>query len=383
MIYLNNAATSWPKPEVVYQTHDAHLRHLSGSINRGAGGASLDVDRAVLETRELVADFFNIQEPEQIIFAPNATEALNLALQGLLAAGDHVIISSLEHNAVARPLYALHARGVEYTIVNCDPSGRLNPLDVERAIVPRTRLICLTQASNVTGTILPVNEVGEIARKRHLQYLIDTAQTAGEIPVDVEAAGITLLAFTGHKGLLGPPGTGGLYIRYPETIRPLIFGGTGSRSELLTQPEILPDKYESGTINAPAIAALGAGIRFIQEIGLDNIRHHTMGLTARLLEGLRRLPEVILYGPLEAGERVPVVSLNIRGLYPGEASAWLAEHYNLVTRSGLHCAPLAHRTIGTLQTGTLRLSPGFFTTPGEIDATLAAITELVGVMLDE
>ncbi|WP_338835269.1 aminotransferase class V-fold PLP-dependent enzyme [Neomoorella thermoacetica] len=383
MIYLNNAATSWPKPETVYQAHDAYLRHLSGSVNRGAGGASLDAGRAVLETRELLADFFNIREPEQVIFTANATEALNLALQGLLEPGDHVVISSLEHNAVARPLHTLQDKGVEYTIVSCDARGRLNPLDVERAIGPRTRLICLTHASNVTGTILPVNEVGEIAQRHHLQYLVDTAQTAGEIPVDVEAAGITLLAFTGHKGLLGPPGTGGLYIRYPDTVRPLIYGGTGSRSELLTQPEVLPDKYESGTVNAPAIAALGAGVRFIRETGLDNIRRHTMELTARLLEGLRRLPGVTLYGPQDSGERVPVVSLNIRGLSPGEASAWLADHYDIVTRPGLHCAPLAHQTIGTLKTGTLRLSPGFFNTAAEIDAALAAIKELMEVMQGE
>ena len=383
MIYLNNAATSWHKPEVVYQTNDAYLRNLSGSINRGTGGATLDAGRAVLETRELVADFFNIREPEQVIFTANATEALNLALQGLLVAGDHVVISSLEHNAVTRPLQALQDRGVGYTVVNCGPGGRLNPRELEEAIGPRTRLICLTHASNVTGIILPVNEVGEIARRHHLQYLVDTAQTAGEIPVDVEAAGVTLLAFTGHKGLLGPPGTGGLYIRYPETVRPLIFGGTGSRSELLTQPEILPDKYESGTINAPAIAALGAGIRFIQETGLDNIRRHTLELTARLLEGLRRLPGITLYGPPDTSERVPVVSINISGLSPGEASAWLADHYDIVTRPGLHCAPLAHRTIGTLQTGTLRLSPGYFNTKAEIEATLAAIEELVGVMQGE
>jgi len=380
MIYLNNAATSWPKPESVYQTHDAYLRHLSGSVNRGSGGASLDAGRGVLEIRELVADFFNIREPEQIIFTANATEALNLALQGLLAAGDHVVISSLEHNAVARPLQALQDRGVGYTVVICDPCGRLNPREVKEAIGPRTRLICLTHASNVMGTILPINEVGAIARRHHLQYLVDTAQTAGEIPVDVEAAGVTLLAFTGHKGLLGPPGTGGLYIRYPETVRPLVYGGTGSLSELITQPEILPDKYESGTSNAPAIAALGVGIRFIRETGLANIRRHTQELAARLLEGLRRLPEVTLYGPLDTGERVPVVSLNIRGLSPGEAGAWLADHYDIVTRSGLHCAPLAHRTIGTLQTGTLRLSPGYFNTAAEIETTLAAIAELVGVM---
>ncbi|QGP93835.1 Cysteine desulfurase SufS [Neomoorella glycerini] len=382
MIYLNNAATSWPKPEAVYQTADAWLRQLSGSVNRGANKAALDAGLAVMETRELLAAFFGIREPEQIIFTPNATTALNLALQGLLAPGDHVVISSMEHNAVTRPLYALQNRGVDFTIVNCAADGTINPLAVEEAITPRTRLICLTHASNVTGTIMPVDEVGEIARRHHLQYLVDTAQTAGEIPVDVETAGITLLAFTGHKGLMGPPGTGGLYIRYPDTIRPLIYGGTGSGSESLAQPEILPDKFESGTINAPAIAALGAGVSFIQETGLAEIRRHTMELTALLLEGLRQVPEVTVYGPGEPARQVPVVSVNIRGMSAGEAGAWLADHYEIVTRSGLHCAPLAHQTIGTLATGTLRLSPGYFNTAAEIEATLAAVQELVGVLRD-
>ncbi|WP_406676280.1 aminotransferase class V-fold PLP-dependent enzyme [Neomoorella carbonis] len=381
MIYLNNAATSWPKPEAVYQTADTRLRQLSGSVNRGADKGSLNAGLAVLETRELLASFFNIREPENLIFTANATEALNLALQGLLEPGDHVVISSMEHNAVVRPLYALKNRGVDFTIVNCAADGTLDPRAVEKAIEPRTRLICLTHASNVTGTIMPIFEVGEIARRHHLQYLVDTAQTAGEIPIDVETAGITLLAFTGHKGLMGPPGTGGLYIRYPDAIRPLIYGGTGSSSELFNQPEIMPDKYESGTINAPAIAALGSGVKFIQETGLDEIRRHTLVLTAMLLEGLRQMPEVTVYGPA-AEKRVPVVSINIRGIAAGEASAWLADHYEIVTRSGLHCAPLAHQTIGTLATGTLRLSPGYFNTPAEIEATLAAVRELVEVLRD-
>ncbi|WP_258359161.1 aminotransferase class V-fold PLP-dependent enzyme [Moorella sulfitireducens] len=381
MIYLNNAATSWPKPEGVYQKADTSLRQLVGSVNRGINRGSLDAAMAVLETRELLASFFNIREPENVVFTCNATAALNLALQGLLEAGDHVIISSMEHNAVVRPLYALKKMGVDFTIIPCAADGTLDPRAVEKAVEPRTRLICLTHASNVTGTIMPIFEVGEIARRHHLQYLVDTAQTAGEIPIDVEAAGITLLAFTGHKGLLGPPGTGGLYIRYPDTVNPLIYGGTGSNSELPGQPEIMPDKYESGTINAPAIAALGAGVKFIQETGLEEIRRHTLMLTGMLLEGLRQMPEVTVYGPA-AERRVAVVSINIRGIGAGEAGAWLAEHYEIVTRSGLHCAPLAHRTIGTLATGTLRLSPGYFNTPAEIEATLAAIRELIEVVRD-
>jgi selenocysteine lyase/cysteine desulfurase len=266
---------------------------------------------------------------------------------------------------------------VRFTIVAASPDGTLNPLSIEQAIESRTRLICLNHASNVCGTITPVNEVGEIARRYKLQYLVDTSQTAGEIPVDVETAAITLLAFTGHKGLLGPPGSGGLYIRYPEQVKPLLYGGTGSRSELFSQPDILPDKYESGTLNAPAIAALGAGIKYIQQKGLEQVRRHTQELTALLLEGLLALPGVTVYGCRNAAQMVPVISLNIAGMSAGEASTWLADHYDIITRAGLHCAPLAHRTIGTLDQGTLRLSPGVFTTAPEIEKTIAAIKELL------
>jgi len=383
MIYLNNAATSWPKPEVVYQAADAHLRRLSGSVNRGASEAALLAGRAILETRERLAGFFSIREPEQIVFTANATEAINLALQGLLNAGDHVVISSMEHNALVRPLFALKDRGVTFTVVECYPDGILNPLAVEQAIESRTRLICLVHASNVCGTIMPINEVGEIARRHKLQYLVDTAQTAGEIPVDVETAAVTLLAFTGHKGLMGAPGSGGLYIRYPDTVRPLLYGGTGSKSELFSQPDLLPDKYESGTLNAPVIAALGAGIKFIQETGLGQIRRHTRELTILLLEGLLSIPGVTVYGNRDVEAMVPVISINIHGISPGEASTWLADHHDIVTRAGLHCAPLAHRTMGTLDSGTLRLSPGFFTTAAEIKQTVAAVKELVELIENE
>ncbi len=377
MIYLNNAATSWPKPEAVYVKADACLRHLSGSANRGAGEMALLSGREILETRELVADFFAVQKPEQIIFTANATEGLNLALQGLLNAGDHVIISSMEHNALVRPLSALRGKGITYTIATCSPDGTLNLQAIEKAINTKTKLICLTHASNVCGTIMPINEVGDIARRYKLQYLVDAAQSAAEIPINVETAAISLLVFTGHKILMGPPGIGGLYIRNPDIIKPLIYGGTGSKSEMISQPDLLPDKYESGTLNVPAIAALGAGIKFIQKTGLDNIRRHNQELVALLLEGLQSIGGIVIYGVKDAKKMVPVVSINIEGISAGEASNWLAKHHDIATRAGLHCAPLAHRTMGTLNQGTLRLSPGFFTTAAEIHQTIDAIKELV------
>lgn len=377
MIYLNNAATSWPKPETVYQTMDIHLRGLKGSVNRGTNIEALTSARAVFETRELLAAFFGIRKPERVVFTANATEALNIALQGILNPGDHAVLSSMEHNAVARPMFAMQNKGVDFTIVDCSPDGELDPLAVAEAIKPRTKLICLTHASNVSGSIMPVYEVGEIARRNNLEYLVDAAQTAGKIPIDVESAGITLLAFTGHKGLFGPPGTGGLYIGNPENVRPLIYGGTGSSSELFDQPKTMPDRFESGTLNAPAVAALGAGIKYIMEIGLSEITRHNREITAILLEGLQSIPGVVVHGCKEVEEMVPVLSVTVEGISPGEASLWLAENYGIVTRSGLHCAPLAHRTLNTIDTGTLRFSPGYFNTREQMRQTVAAVKELV------
>ncbi|MGB9919512.1 MAG: aminotransferase class V-fold PLP-dependent enzyme [Moorellales bacterium] len=376
MIYLNNAATSWPKPEAVYRAADQALRQLTGSPGRGAHEGALTGGRILLETRELLAALFGVKEPEKIVFTANATEALNLALLGTLRPGDHVITSSLEHNSVARPLAALRAQGVEVTVVRCSPEGALDPAQVEEAVRPNTRLICLTHASNVTGALLPVEEIGALAKKHGLLFLVDAAQTAGEVPIDVEAAGIDLLAFTGHKGLFGPPGTGGLYVRHPERLRPLKYGGTGSASESLDQPELVPDKFESGTTNLPGIAALGAGASFVLQTGLKAIQDHTRELTGWLLEGLKAIPGITLYGPPGVNRRIPVISLNLQGISAGEAAAWLAANYNLVARSGLHCAPLAHQTLGTLATGTLRLSPGYFNTKEEIETALAALQEL-------
>ncbi|HHP51358.1 MAG TPA: aminotransferase class V-fold PLP-dependent enzyme [Moorella mulderi] len=383
MIYLNNAATSWPKPPEVYKTADKVLRGLSGGAGRGEG--ALDVGRVVFEARERIASFFGIRESEKLIFTCNATVGINMVLYGLLAPGDHVVLSSMEHNAVARLLYALkHRKGIEYTVVPCAPDGTLDPLEVERALTPSTKLICLVHASNVSGTIMPIEAVGEIASKHGIEFLVDAAQTAGEIPIDVEACHLTLMAITGHKALMGPPGVGALYIKNPEKITPLICGGTGSRSEELAQPDFVPDKFESGTLNTPGIAALAAGVKFIQkfiqEKEIRNVRQRVQTLTQRLIQGLLKYPEVIVYGPLDPDKRTPAVSINIQGISPGEAAAWLAEKYGIATRPGLHCAPLAHATLGTLSTGTLRLSPGYFNTEEEIDTALYAIGEMIGVL---
>jgi cysteine desulfurase family protein len=376
LVYLNNAATTWPKPESVYRAADRCLRSLTGTPGRGGHPGVVSAGRLLLETRETLAALFGAGEPEKIVFTANATEALNLVLRGLLRPGDHVITTGLEHNSVARPLTALSAQGVEVTILPCSPSGSLEMARVQEAIRPHTRLIAMTHASNVTGALLPVEEVGALARKHGILFLVDAAQTAGEVPIDVEAAEIDFLAFTGHKALFGPPGTGGLYIRDPEALPPLKYGGTGSRSESLDQPDFAPDKFESGTPNLPGIAALGEGVRFVLQTGLAAIARHNRELTARLLEGLKTIPGLTVYGPPGPEGRLPVVSVNLQGLSPGEAAAWLAAKYEIVTRPGLHCAPLAHRTLGTLETGTLRLSPGFFNTAQEIDLALEALREL-------
>lgn len=383
MIYLNNAATSWPKPESVYQAADQALRCFNESPGRASNhqGQLASPERALLEARELLAQLFNIGQPENIVFTANATEALNTVIRGLLGPGDHMVISSMEHNSVARPAWALKASGVEVTIAECAPDGSLDPKVLEACLRPQTKLVALTHASNVTGTIMPVAEVGEMLAQHKPKplFLVDAAQTAGELPIDVEAANIDFLAFTGHKALFGPPGTGGLYLRHPEAVKPLKYGGTGTQSELTTQPPFLPDKFESGTPNAPGIAALAAGVKFVCQVGIEAIRRQGEELTGLLLEGLQTIPEVTVYGPKDPARQVPVVSINLVGLSAGEAAAWLAEKYEIITRSGLHCAPLAHRTIGTLEQGTLRLSLGFFNRPAEIRTLLSALRELVQI----
>jgi len=378
VIYLDNAATSWPKPPETLKTMEDFIRSVGANPGRSGHRLSIEAGRVILEAREALTALFGVDDPLRIVFTRNATEALNLALYGLLRPGDHVITSSMEHNSVMRPLRDLEGKGVELTVVEASPQGELDPQDVEGAIKENTRLIVLTHASNVTGTLMPLTEIGQIARRKGVPLCVDSAQTAGAYPIDVEAMGIDLLAFTGHKSLFGPQGTGGLFIRkgLEEAIRPLLRGGTGSRSEFEEQPDFLPDKYESGTPNTVGIAGLGAGVRFLLSEGMERIRAKEEALTQTLLEGLSDTPGVTLYGTCDPRRQIAVVSFNIDGLSPSEVAMALDEEFGVLTRPGLYCAPSAHRTIGTFPQGTVRLSAGYFTTEEEIGMALRAVQEL-------
>lgn len=379
IIYLDNAATSFPKPPQVVEAIVHFLTEIGANAGRSGHRLSIEAGRIVYETREALAELFNISDPLRIVFGHNVTEMINLVLTGFLRPGDHVVTSSMEHNSVMRPLRALEREGVEVSVVQCSREGFLDPADLEKALRPNTRLIVLNHASNVTGTILPVKEAGWIARQRGIFLLVDAAQTAGAYPIDAEADGIDFLAFTGHKGLFGPTGTGGLYIgpRVPlEELKPLKRGGTGSRSELEEQPDFLPDKYESGTQNAAGLAGLGAGVRFILERGVEEIRRHEMELTALLLEGLSSIERVKLYGPADLSMRVGIISFNIEGMEPSDVALALDVEFGIMCRPGLHCAPSAHRTIGTFPKGTVRFSVGFFNTKEDVEKAIEAVKKL-------
>ena len=378
MIYLDNAATSWPKPESVYQAMDSLMRHTGASPGRSGHLLSVTAARIIYETREALCQFLGIADPSHVVFTSNATEALNLAIRGLLHIGDHAITSSLEHNSVMRPLRALEKKGVEVSVVNCAADGSLDPGDIERAIRPYTKLVVLSHASNVVGTILPVAEVGRIAREHSIPLLVDAAQSAGCYPIDVEAMNIDLLAFSGHKSLFGPQGTGALYMR-PGTesqLEPLKYGGTGSYSEYEHQPDFLPDKYESGTPNTVGLAGLGAGVRFVMQEGLSTIRQKEERLTRLLMEGLAAIPGVDIHGKSHPGERVAIVSFNISGLTPSEVALQLEEDFRIMCRPGLHCSPVAHKTLGTFPRGSVRLSPGHFNSGHDIERTVEAVSQI-------
>ncbi len=377
MIYLDNAATTWPKPEETIAAIEDCIRHAGANPGRGGHKMSLSAGRIVYETREAVAKLFKVDDPVRIVFTGNATESLNLALKGLLKPGDHVITSSMEHNSMARPLYVLQKRGVEVTQLQCSPTGTLEPGAVANAIKKNTVAVAILHASNVTGTILPIEEIGRITRANGVFLIVDAAQTAGLLDIDVNRINVDMLAFTGHKSLYGPQGTGGLFIRDGVLPEPLCQGGTGSKSESLEQPEDMPDRFESGTPNTPGLAGLGAGIRFIMSRGLDSIRKHEQVLVARFLEGLKQMKEIQIYGPADPSIQVPVVSVNVRGQDSSEIAFILDKAFDIACRSGLHCAPAAHRTIGTLDRGTVRFSFSIFNTPTEVDYVLDALERTV------
>lgn len=375
-IYLDNAATTWPKPEPVYRVIDNFNRNIGANPGRGSSSKTLQAASVLLDTREALAKLFNVSDISRVVFTRNITEAINTVLKGYLKPGDHVITSSMEHNAVARPLHALGNAGVETTYVICTPDGSLDPADLEKNWKENTQMVCLNAVSNVTGTIQPLKEVGEICRERGAVFLVDSAQGAGSIPLDVLEQNIDVLSFTGHKGLFGPQGTGGFYLRPGLEIRPLIEGGTGSLSAETWQPDFLPDKFESGTPNTPGIAGLGAGVDFIQKTGLTAIRQHEKILTEMMIDGLQDIPGVTIYGPADSSRQISVLSFNLAGLECGEVSFLLENNFGIITRSGMHCAPLAHKTIGTFNQGTCRVSSSYFTTREEIEIFLEAIFKI-------
>lgn len=376
LIYLDNAATTFPKPEEVYESVMEAMKSYGANPGRSGHKLALQMGRQVYTTRELLAELFNVTNPMNIIFTSNCTDSLNIVIKGLLKQGDHVITTSMEHNSVLRPLYMLKDRGVEVTVVKADSMGRINPEDIKKEIRKNTKLIVTTHISNLTGTILPIEEIGKIAKEKGIYYLVDAAQSAGVYDIDVEKMNIDFLAFPGHKGLLGPQGTGGLYIKEGIEIEEIKQGGTGSFSHILQQPHIYPDRFESGTLNGPGIVGLGAGVSYIKRIGMENIRKHEQDLTRHFMEEVLKIDKVKVYGPLDISQHAPVVAINIGEADSSEISYILDEKYNIAVRPGLHCAPLAHKTIGTFEQGVVRFSFGPFNTHEDIEMSIKAIKEI-------
>ncbi|TSK08882.1 MAG: aminotransferase class V-fold PLP-dependent enzyme [Geobacter sp.] len=375
-VFLDNAATSFPKPDAVYQAMDAAMRDVGVAPGRGGYRQSLAAARIVFEARSALARFFGVPDSSRLIFTHSATESINIAVFGLLKPGDHVVSTCVEHNALARPLHLAKKRGVEVTFVPSDPCGIVSERDIARAMRPDTRLVALAHCSNVTGAVQPIAEIAEVARIGGALFLVDAAQSAGFFPIDVESIGIDLLAAPGHKGLYGPPGTGILAVGAGINLEPLQVGGTGGSASTPEPPEQMPERLESGTINTPAIAGLKAGVEFIEATGLEVIRAKESALVEQLLEGLRGMPGVRLYGPLQ-GERGAAVSFNAEGHDPASLGFLLDSTYDISVRVGLHCAPDVHRSIGSYPEGTVRVSPGFFNSETDIDYFLRAVREII------
>jgi cysteine desulfurase family protein len=375
-IYADNAATSFPKPPVVLAAMTEYAERIGASAGRGAYREAVAAGERVARCRAQIARLLGAEEGRRIVFTLNCTEALNLAFRGVLRAGDHVVSSRFEHNSILRPLHELVAAGIETTYVSADrATGRVNPADILAAVQSATRLIAVQHASNVTGVIQPIGEIAGIARERGITLLVDAAQSLGHVPLDVQALGIDLLAFPGHKGLLGPLGTGGLYIRpgLDRALAPLVAGGTGSISENPVQPAFMPDKYESGSQNAIGLAGLAAAADWLISRGVDAVRAHEIDLSRRFLDGLAGIDGVTVWGPTETNERVAVFSVRLAGMDPVELSAVLEADFGILTRSGIHCAPWAHETLGTADGGTTRFSFGPFNTSADVEACLAAL----------
>lgn len=377
LIYMDNAATSWPKPPAVAEAMARCLAESSANPGRGSHAMAVQASRVLFEARKLLARLFGVHNPNDIVFAFNATHALNMAIQGLLKPGDHVIASSLEHNSIRRPLEALkRTRGIEVTFVPTDNKGNLDLNRVEAAFRGNTRLVATTHSSNLLGSIIPVKELGEMAHRRQAKLLVDAAQTAGVLDIDVEAMHIDLLAFPGHKGLMGPQGTGGLYIHPELQLEPLMYGGTGSRSESPEMPTARPDRYEAGTQNTVGIAGLAAGVAFVLDETVEKINARETVLIDNLLAGLCNIPGVTVLGPEPGKPRTAIAAFFIEGVDPAETAFILDQQFSIAVRAGFHCTPLGHEVAGTTETGAVRASPGYFTTDSEIVSLVEAVEEI-------
>lgn len=378
-IYLDNAATSWPKPPEVARSMCHFLEEVGANPGRSGHRMSIEAARIIFAAREAIASLFGASDPLRVVFGLNITDGINMALHGLLKPGDHVITSSMEHNAVMRPLHDLQERGVEFTQISCKPDGTLAPERIESAIRANSRMIVLNHASNVCGTILPIREVGLLARQYDLLFLVDSAQSAGVLPIDMNKDSIDLLAFTGHKSLYGPMGTGGLIIGErinPTDLHPLRQGGTGSRSEREIQPEFLPDRCESGTANAVGLAGLLSALQWLGKQSIKKIRLHEKALCAALLDGLTGIPRVKVYGTGNPDLQTATIAFNIQGMEPSTIGLKLDEEFNILCRVGMHCAPSAHKTIGTYPNGCVRFGLGAFNTADDVHQAMQAVRQL-------
>lgn len=375
MIYFDNAATTMRKPEAVVQAVTQALCHL-GNPGRGVHDAALDASRIIFDTRRLLAELFGAEDPKQIAFTANSTESLNIAIKGILSPGDHVITTALEHNSVLRPLYELEEKGVALTIIPSDPQGRIRYEAFEAAIRPNTRAIVCTHGSNLTGNLVDIRQVGRIARDHGLLFVVDASQTAGVFDIDVQDMHIDILCFTGHKGLLGPQGTGGLYAREGITVRPLLSGGSGVQTYSRTHPAQMPTALEAGTLNTHGLAGLRAAVSYLQETGLDAIRRTEQALMWEFYRQVRQIPGITVYGDFSQPERCPIVTLNVRDYDSSEVSDALAIYYGIATRPGAHCAPLMHQALGTVEQGAVRFSFCHYNTMEEINTAVTALREL-------
>ena len=375
MIYLDNAATTIKKPQCVIDAVVSAMQSM-GNAGRGAHEATLKTSRTVYEARCLLAEFFNAEDPQQVVFTCNSTEALNIAIKGVLNPEDHVITTMLEHNSVLRPLYEMEKKGISLSFVKADREGNPDYAEFESLIRPETRAIITTHGSNLTGNVVDIARVGQIAKRHGLLFIVDASQTAGVFPIDVQEMGIDILCFTGHKSLLGPQGTGGLVVRKGLAVRPLKSGGSGVQTYRKEHPPEMPTALEAGTLNGHGIAGLAAAVEYIRETGIDSIREREMMLMRRFYEGVKDLPGVCVYGNFSLPERCPVVAVNLGDYDSSEVADELFDRWGICTRPGAHCAPLMHEALGTVEQGAVRFSFSYFNTEEETDTAVEALKTL-------